>query len=84
MWIARILLCCLPIWTAAPAEIAKLPEPYQSLVDLAAGAPPEFAADALLRIVEKGRPADEDARRGLIEEAFRSAAAANGSRHAAA
>ena len=21
MWIARILLCCLPIWTAAPAEI---------------------------------------------------------------
>lgn len=77
----RALLFSILIWTALiftamPAEIAKLPEPYQSLAELARGAPPEFTADALLRIVERGKPADEDLRRGLIEEAFRSAAAA--------
>jgi len=59
-----------------PAELAKLPEPYQSLAELARGAPPEFTADALLRIIELGRLPDRDARRDLIEEAFRIAAAA--------
>jgi hypothetical protein len=81
MRIARVVLCSILIWialicTAMPAEIAKLPEPYQSLAELARGAPPEFTADALLRVVEQGRLADKDARRDLIEEAFRSAAAA--------
>jgi hypothetical protein len=80
MRIARVALCSILIWTALvctamPAEIAKLPEPYQSLAELARGAPPEFTAGALLRMVEQGR-LSEDARRGLIEEAFRSAAAA--------
>ena len=75
------MLCSILIWTvlictAMPAEIAKLPEPYQSLAELARGAPPEFTADALLRIVEQGRLADRDARRDLIDEAFRSASAA--------
>jgi hypothetical protein len=77
----RVLLYSVLIWTALictamPAEIAKLPEPYQSLAELARGAAPEFTADALLRIVEQGRLADRGARRDLIEEAFRSAAAA--------
>jgi hypothetical protein len=81
MRIAPFLFRSMLIWIALicpamPAEIAKLPEPYQSLAELARGAPPEFTADALLRIVEVGRPADKDARRDLIEEAFRSAAAA--------
>jgi hypothetical protein len=85
MQMTRVLLCTIPIWTllisaAMPADIAKLPEPYQSLVELARGAPPEFTADALLRIIEQGgrqgRLADKDARRDLIEEAFRSASAA--------
>jgi hypothetical protein len=81
MRIVRIVLCSIPIWTglictALRAEIAKLPEPYQSLVELARAVPPEFTADALLRIIEKGRLADPDARRDLIEEAFRSASAA--------
>jgi hypothetical protein len=81
MRIARTLLCLTLIstaliCTAIPAEIAKLPEPYHSLAELARGAPPEFTADALLRIIEQGRLADKDARRDLIEEAFRSAAAA--------
>ena len=80
MRIAWVALCSILIWTALvctamPAEIAKLPEPYQSLAELARGAPPEFTAGALLRMVEQGR-LSEDARRGLIEEAFRSAAAA--------
>ena len=70
------LICTALLFTAMPAEIAKLPEPYQSLAELARGAPPEFTADTLLRIVERGRLSDQDARRALIEEAFRSAAAA--------
>jgi len=81
MRIPRVLLCSIPIWTALiftamPAEIPKLPEPYQTLAELARGAPPEIAASALLRIVEQGRLADQDVRRDLIEEAFRNAAAA--------
>jgi hypothetical protein len=81
----RVLLRSIPIWTALicaamPAEIPKLPEPYQSLAELARGAPPEIAASALLRIIEQvreqGSLADRDGRRDLIEEAFRSAAAA--------
>src|ERR1700689_3220648 len=85
MRMARVLLCSILIWTALictamPAEIGKLPEPYQSLAELARGAPPEFTADALLRIIEQareqGKRADRAPRRDLIEEAFRSAAAA--------
>lgn len=57
------------------AEPAKLPEPYRSIVDLASAAPPEFAADALLRIVESGK-LDRTARRELAERAFELAAAA--------
>jgi hypothetical protein len=81
MRIAQALLSSILILTslartAMPAEIAKLPEPYQSLAELARGAPPEFTAYGLLRIVEQGHLADRDARRDLIEEAFQSAAAA--------
>ena len=58
------------------AEPAKLPEPFRSISDLAAAAPPEFAADALLRMVESGQLADPNARRELIEHAFQLAASA--------
>ncbi len=58
------------------AEPTKLPEPFRSIADLAAAAPPEFAADALLRIVESGKLADKNARRQLIEQAFQLAASA--------
>jgi hypothetical protein len=58
------------------AETAKLPEPFQSIRDMAGAAPPEFAADALLRVVESGKLADRGARRDLIEQAFRLAASA--------
>jgi hypothetical protein len=76
MWIARVLLCSVLTWSAANAEIAKLPEPYQTLAELARAAPPEFTANALLRLVEQGRLVDKAARRELIEEAFRNASAA--------
>src|ERR1700742_935772 len=58
------------------AEPAKLPEPLRSISDLAAAAPPEFTADALLRIVESGKLADQKARRELIDHAFQFAVSA--------
>jgi hypothetical protein len=58
------------------AETPKLPEPYLSIAGLAYGAPPEIAADALLRMAEYGKLADRDLRRDLIEQAFRLAASA--------
>jgi len=59
-----------------PAEAPKLPEPYRSLVDLAQAAPPEVAADALLRVAESGKIKDRDSLADLVEQAFRLAAAA--------
>src|SRR5579864_2789612 len=58
------------------AETPKLAEPYRSLVDLAQAAPPEFAADAMLRVAESEKIKDRDAVRDLVEQAFRTAAAA--------
>jgi hypothetical protein len=58
------------------AEPAKLPEPLRNIADLAGAAPPEFAADALLRIAESGKLADKSARKQLIEQAFQLAASA--------
>jgi hypothetical protein len=58
------------------AEPAKLPEPFRSISDLASAAPPEFTADALLRMVESGKLSDRNARRELLEHAFQLAASA--------
>lgn len=63
--------CLLLLAAVLLAEPPKLPEPYQSLVELAHAAPPEFAADALLRVSESGKITDRAARRDLIEQAFR-------------
>ena len=62
--------------TLLPAQSSKLAEPYRSLVDLAQATPPEFSADALLRVAESGKIQDGDAVRDLVEQAFRTAAAA--------
>ena len=70
------LSALLLIPTLFAAEPAKLPEPFQSIRDLAGAAPPEFTADALLRIVESGQLADKAARRELLEHAFQLAASA--------
>src|SRR5438552_14813675 len=58
------------------AEIPKLPDPYQKIVELSHSVAPEFASDALLRIVESGKITDRESRIALLEEAFRLAAAA--------
>jgi hypothetical protein len=72
----RASLALLLIPTLFGAEPAKLPEPFRSIADLANAAPPEFAADALLRIVESGRLADRNARHQLVEQAYQLAASA--------
>ena len=64
------LLCGLFI-LGVSAQTPKLPEPYQTIFDLAHGAPPEFAADALLGLAESGKIARKEDRQALIEEAFR-------------
>jgi hypothetical protein len=58
------------------AEPVKLAEPFRSISDMAAAAPPEFTADALLRMVESGKLADKNARLQLIDQAFQLAASA--------
>jgi len=65
-------LVLIPALFAAPP--AKLREPFQSIADLANAAPPEFAADALLRIAESGQLSNRNARRELVEQAFQAAA----------
>lgn len=76
----RALVLLLIPTLLAPALFAadplKLPEPLHSLSDLAAAAPPEFGADALLRIVESGRVTDRNTSRALVEQAFQTAASA--------
>ena len=74
--VALLLISAVLTLTVPGAEPAKLPEPFRSIDDLASIAPPEFAADALLRIVESGKLADRNARRELAERAFELAAAA--------
>lgn len=58
------------------ADTVKLPEPYQSIVELSHAVPPEFAADALLRLVESGKIADRSIKRDLLDQAFRLAGSA--------
>jgi hypothetical protein len=69
-----VVLLLIPVLFGA--EPAKLPEPFRSISDLASAAPPEFTADALLRIVESGKLADRNARRELVEHAFQLSASA--------
>jgi hypothetical protein len=68
------ILFLVPVLFAA--ENPKLPEPFQSIWDLASAAPPEFASDALLRMVESGKLADKKARVRLTEQAFQLASVA--------
>src|SRR5579864_4554568 len=68
--------CLLFLAAALIADTPKLAEPYQSIVELAHAAPPEFAADALLRVVESGKIPDRNTRRDLLEQAFRLASSA--------
>jgi len=73
---ALLLIPALVSQVVSAAEPAKLPQPFQSIFDLASAAPPEFTADALLRMVESGKLADRKARRELVEHAFQLAMSA--------
>jgi hypothetical protein len=72
MWRYFLLLLA----SALSAQAPKLPEPYQSIVELAHSAPPEFAAEALLRVVESGKIPDRNTRLDLAEQAFQLAGSA--------
>src|SRR5260370_22863835 len=67
---------CFLFLAGALLDAQKLPEPYQSIVELAHSAPPEFDSDALLRVAESGKVADRNTRRDLVEQAFRLAVSA--------
>jgi hypothetical protein len=60
----------------AGAQTLKLPGPAHAVWELAGAAPPEFAADALLRIAESNQVADRNARLELAEKAFQLASSA--------
>jgi hypothetical protein len=69
----------LAMQTPPPAETPRapaLPKKLLELVDRARSVPPEFAADALLRVAESDAVADPGAKRELIAEAFRKAGTA--------
>ncbi len=55
----------------------KLPLEFEPVVRLALAAPPEFAADALLRLLESGKVADRETFLALAQQAFDSAASAH-------
>src|SRR5690348_1908317 len=76
MRLSCIVVGFFPILALLSAEPLKLLEPYQSIVELARGAPVEFSADALLRVVESGKIVDPEAKIDLVEQAFRLAASA--------
>ncbi len=64
------------VWGGARAGELVVPERYRPILALAGGAPPEFASDAILRVVETGRIEDKPSRAALIEQAFAAAAGA--------
>jgi hypothetical protein len=61
---------------ATPRRLASFSKPVLEMIDQARSTPPEFAADALLRIAEGDTAATPADKRELIEEAFRLAAGA--------
>ncbi len=56
-----------------PKERPKVPEEFRPLVDLARAAPPEFGADAILRLVASGKLRQKELSLDLLEEAFQMA-----------
>jgi hypothetical protein len=66
-------LLTLAFASAASSEDQKspsLPADVRALVEMAAAAPPEFAADALLRLAGSGRVKERELNRQLVEAAF--------------
>src|SRR6266852_4268064 len=73
-----LLLAIATLALGAPQEQrAKLPPDVEHVLGLARAAQPEFAADALLRLVEGGHIPDAKMRREIVEDAFTLAANAS-------
>ena len=72
-----LLAIQLALWWAGLTganEVPKHPKELQSLVDRVPLAPPELAADILIRIATSGRVTDRTWKREMLEGAFRLAA----------
>ncbi len=72
----RLLIALLASVVLFGAE-RKLPPKLEPIARLAASAPPEFAADGLLRLVESGRIQDKETVLDLAQQAFDLAAGAH-------
>ena len=68
-----LLAIQLALWWAGltgAAEVPKHPKEFQSLVDRVPLAPPELAADILIRIATSGRVTDKTWKIEMLEDAF--------------
>ena len=75
-WFSALLLGMALTASAQQRERPKLPPEIEALRSAAHGAPPELAADILLKLVEWGLVPAKPDRLELIEQAFQFAAAA--------
>lgn len=73
----RAFLLLVVCGLAAAQERPRLSPEVEHVLGLARAAQPEFAADALLRVVEAGLIADEKTRKELLEDAFTLAGSAS-------
>jgi hypothetical protein len=64
------LLTVLSLAAGLASGETKLPREIQDLIDQSAAAPPELAADILLRLVEAGKIPDKKIKTDLLEQAF--------------
>ena len=63
-----LTLLALAVWLASGET--KLPREIQDLIDQSAAAPPELAADILLRLVEGGKIPNKKIKTDMLEQAF--------------
>jgi hypothetical protein len=66
----RKLLTLLSLVLGLASGETKLPREIQDLMDQSAAAPPELAADILLRLVEAGKIPDKKVKTEMLEQAF--------------
>lgn len=62
--------CCVLLCVCSWAAERKLPPQFEPLAQAALGAPPEFASDALLRLVESRKVEDRATAIDLVQQAF--------------
>ncbi len=69
--------CLVALAGAMPAAELQIPAALRPIADLAGSAPPEFGADALLRLAASREVRDRPTQAALIEQAFEMAARAH-------